>query len=57
VPDLLGYGRSPRPDVSYSIAMQETAVVQFMQAIHLARADVGGGRWGMGVDEAGAGSS
>jgi pimeloyl-ACP methyl ester carboxylesterase len=46
VPDLLGYGRSPRPDVSYSIAMQETAVVQFMQAIHLARADVGG--WSMG---------
>jgi len=46
VPDLLGYGRSPRPDVSYSIAMQETAVVQFMQAVHLARADVGG--WSMG---------
>ncbi len=46
VPDLLGYGRSPRPDVSYSIAMQETVVVQFMQAVHLARADVGG--WSMG---------
>ena len=46
VPDLLGYGRSPRPDVSYSIAMQETAVVQFMQAVHLTRADVGG--WSMG---------
>ncbi|MCU1225718.1 MAG: alpha/beta hydrolase fold protein [Edaphobacter sp.] len=45
-PDLLGYGRSPRPDVSYSIAMQETVVVQFMQAVHLARADVGG--WSMG---------
>ncbi|HTD97136.1 MAG TPA: alpha/beta hydrolase [Edaphobacter sp.] len=45
-PDLLGFGRSPRPDVTYSISMQETAVVQFMQAIHLARADVGG--WSMG---------
>jgi pimeloyl-ACP methyl ester carboxylesterase len=45
-PDLLGYGRSPRPDVSYSISMQETVVVQFMQAMHLARADVGG--WSMG---------
>ncbi len=45
-PDLLGYGRSPRPDVNYSIAMQETAVVQFMQAVGLTRADVGG--WSMG---------
>ena len=45
-PDLLGYGRSARPDVSYSISMQETVVVQFMQAMHLARADVGG--WSMG---------
>jgi pimeloyl-ACP methyl ester carboxylesterase len=46
VPDLLGYGRSPRPDVTYSISMQETAVMQFMQAVHLAKADVGG--WSMG---------
>lgn len=45
-PDLLGYGRSPKPDVTYSISMQEMAVVQFMQAVHLARADVGG--WSMG---------
>jgi pimeloyl-ACP methyl ester carboxylesterase len=45
-PDLLGYGRSARPDVSYSISMQETVVVQFMQAMHLTRADVGG--WSMG---------
>jgi pimeloyl-ACP methyl ester carboxylesterase len=45
-PDLLGYGRSPRPDVSYSISMEETVVVQFMQAMHLQRADVGG--WSMG---------
>jgi len=45
-PDLLGYGRSARPDVSYSISMEETVVVAFMQAMHLARADVGG--WSMG---------
>jgi pimeloyl-ACP methyl ester carboxylesterase len=46
VPDLLGFGRSPKPDVSYSIAMQETLVVQFMQTMHITRADVGG--WSMG---------
>lgn len=45
-PDLLGYGRSPRPDVSYSISLQEATVVQFMQAVHVTRADVGG--WSMG---------
>ncbi len=45
-PDLLGYGRSAHPDVSYSISMEEAAVVQFMQALHLAHADVGG--WSMG---------
>jgi pimeloyl-ACP methyl ester carboxylesterase len=46
VPDLLGYGRSPRPDVSYSISLEEQTVAQFMQAMHLPRADVGG--WSMG---------
>jgi pimeloyl-ACP methyl ester carboxylesterase len=45
-PDLLGYGRSPRPDVSYSISMEEAVVVEFMRAMHLARPDVGG--WSMG---------
>ncbi|MEO8737266.1 MAG: alpha/beta hydrolase [Edaphobacter sp.] len=45
-PDLLGYGRSAHPDVSYSISMEEASVVQFMQAVHLPRADVGG--WSMG---------
>ncbi|MEO6911076.1 MAG: alpha/beta fold hydrolase, partial [Edaphobacter sp.] len=45
-PDLLGYGRSAHPDVSYSISMEELAVVSFMQAVHLSRADVGG--WSMG---------
>jgi pimeloyl-ACP methyl ester carboxylesterase len=45
-PDLLGYGRSAHPDVSYSISMEEATVVNFMQAVHLSRADVGG--WSMG---------
>jgi pimeloyl-ACP methyl ester carboxylesterase len=45
-PDLLGYGRSPRPDVNYSISLQEATVVQFLQAVHVAHADVGG--WSMG---------
>jgi pimeloyl-ACP methyl ester carboxylesterase len=45
-PDLLGYGRSPRPDVDYSISLEEQTVVQFMQAMHVPRADVGG--WSMG---------
>ncbi|WP_433972411.1 alpha/beta fold hydrolase [Tunturiibacter lichenicola] len=46
VPDLLGYGRSQKPDVSYSISLQEQTVAQFMQAMHVPRADVGG--WSMG---------
>ena len=46
VPDLLGYGRSPRPDVSYSISMQELVVIEFMRAVHVQRADIGG--WSMG---------
>jgi pimeloyl-ACP methyl ester carboxylesterase len=46
VPDLLGYGRSPRPDVDYSISLEEQTVVQFMKAKHVPRADVGG--WSMG---------
>ena len=46
-PDLPGYGRSSKPaDATYSIAMEEAAVVSFMQAVHLPRADVGG--WSMG---------
>ncbi len=55
VPDLLGYGRSPRPDVDYSISLEEKTVVDFMQAVHVSRADVGwvvDGR--MDCDEAGA---
>jgi pimeloyl-ACP methyl ester carboxylesterase len=46
VPDLLGYGRSPKPDVSYSISLEEETVAQFMQAVHVPKADVGG--WSMG---------
>lgn len=47
VPDLPGYGRSSRPaEASYSISMEEAAVVSFMQAVHVSRADVGG--WSMG---------
>jgi pimeloyl-ACP methyl ester carboxylesterase len=46
VPDLLGYGRSQKPDVSYSISLQEQTVAQFMQVMHVPRADVGG--WSMG---------
>ena len=46
VPDLLGYGRSSRPDVDYSISLEETTIVDFMHALHLERADVGG--WSMG---------
>jgi pimeloyl-ACP methyl ester carboxylesterase len=46
VPDLLGYGRSPKPDVSYSISLEEQTVAQFMQAVHVSKADVGG--WSMG---------
>ncbi|HEX4649879.1 MAG TPA: alpha/beta fold hydrolase [Granulicella sp.] len=45
-PDLLGYGRSPRPNVDYSIRLEEGLVVEFMQKMHLATADVGG--WSMG---------
>jgi pimeloyl-ACP methyl ester carboxylesterase len=46
VPDLLGYGRSPKPDVDYTIGMEEGVVADFMRAVHVSRADVGG--WSMG---------
>jgi pimeloyl-ACP methyl ester carboxylesterase len=45
-PDLLGYGRSSKPDVNYSIGMEEKIMVDFMKAVHIDRADVGG--WSMG---------
>jgi len=46
VPDLLGYGRSPQPDVDYSIPLEEKTVLDFMNAVHIDKADVAG--WSMG---------
>jgi pimeloyl-ACP methyl ester carboxylesterase len=46
-PDLLGYGRSPKPENSdYSIATQEQFVADFIQALGLQKPNVGG--WSMG---------
>jgi pimeloyl-ACP methyl ester carboxylesterase len=46
-PDLLGYGRSPKPEnSSYSIATEETFVTDFIQSIGLQQTDLGG--WSMG---------
>lgn len=46
-PDLLGYGRSPRPEVGdYSIAGQSKYVYDFIQALGLQKTDLGG--WSMG---------
>ncbi len=46
VPDLLGYGLSARPDVDYSIPLEEQVVLEYLDAMHLAKVDVGG--WSMG---------
>ena len=46
VPDLLGYGRSAKPDVDYSIPLEEKLVADFMQTLQIEHADVGG--WSMG---------
>ncbi len=46
VPDLLGYGRSSKPDIDYSIGIQERTVADFIRAVHLSQTDVGG--WSMG---------
>jgi pimeloyl-ACP methyl ester carboxylesterase len=45
-PDLLGHGRSPRPDAAYSVPLEEGVVVGFMHAMGLGHADVDG--WSMG---------
>src|SRR5882757_951129 len=37
---------SPKPDVDYSISLQEQTVAEFMRAMNVPRADVGG--WSMG---------
>lgn len=46
VPDLLGYGRSAKPDVDYRISLEESIVLKFMNTQHLQNADIGG--WSMG---------
>jgi pimeloyl-ACP methyl ester carboxylesterase len=46
VPDLLGHGRSAKPDVAYSVSLEEGVVVDFMHAVGLPHADVDG--WSMG---------
>jgi pimeloyl-ACP methyl ester carboxylesterase len=46
-PDLLGYGRSPRPqDGDYSMGGEEKFVYDFIQALGLQKTDLGG--WSMG---------
>ena len=46
-PDLLGYGRSPKPeDSDYSISTQEQFVADFIQSLGLQKPDIGG--WSMG---------
>jgi pimeloyl-ACP methyl ester carboxylesterase len=45
-PDLLGYGRSDKPDVDYGISLQTGIVRQFMDSQDLRQADVAG--WSMG---------
>ena len=45
-PDLLGYGESARPDVDYSISLEEDIVKQFMDSQGLKQPDMAG--WSMG---------
>jgi pimeloyl-ACP methyl ester carboxylesterase len=44
--DLLGYGRSDRPDVDYSIALQTDILRQFLDSQRLEQPDIAG--WSMG---------
>ena len=44
--DLLGYGRSPRPDVDYSIPMEENILLQFLDSQQLQQPNLAG--WSMG---------
>jgi pimeloyl-ACP methyl ester carboxylesterase len=44
--DLLGFGRSDRPDVDYSITLQADVLNEFFDSQKLPRADLGG--WSMG---------
>lgn len=45
-PDLLGFGRSARPDVDYSIALQTNIVREFVDSQKLQQPDMAG--WSMG---------
>ena len=46
-PDLLGYGRSPKPaDSDYSMETQEKFVYDFIQSLGLQKTNIGG--WSMG---------
>jgi pimeloyl-ACP methyl ester carboxylesterase len=45
-PDLLGFGKSQKPDIAYSISQQEQLVDAFMQSQGIQQADVIG--WSMG---------
>jgi pimeloyl-ACP methyl ester carboxylesterase len=45
-PDLLGFGKSEKPDVAYSISQQEQLVNAFMESQGIQQADVIG--WSMG---------
>jgi pimeloyl-ACP methyl ester carboxylesterase len=45
-PDLLGFGRSDRPDAAYTVGLEEGVVLDFMHAMGLTRANFDG--WSMG---------
>ena len=45
-PDLLGYGRSPQPDVDYSIPLEEKLMADLLATLHVQQVDVVG--WSMG---------
>jgi pimeloyl-ACP methyl ester carboxylesterase len=45
-PDLLGYGRSDKPNLTYSISLEEMTVLDFMHVVGVTRADLDG--WSMG---------
>jgi len=46
VPDLLGYGRSDKPDIVYTIPLEVSTIYDSMRAVGLQHADVAG--WSMG---------
>ena len=45
-PDLLGYGRSAKPDIVESVAVEESVVIGYLHAIGVTHADFDG--WSMG---------